>query len=221
MSKDMLGVAVKKLVTLPDNVLGIVCDLLEKLSDPEWVEALKKFLRKENPWAEVKKVASNLLAFVKEVTLPAVRAFKPADHLVVTPDKQRKNAKVVVGYISDNAKEVMRGLVEPEAADEVKLRIHQLREASVDGPIIAELGGEEVVTTSFARMWQMTEKQGHGEEGDLLVNGYANIFYIRDAKGVLWVVYCFWRASRGYWRFRAHSVAPPDAWYAGSQVVSR
>ena len=52
MSKDMLGIAIRKLVTLPNNVLGIVCDLLEKLIDPEWVMALKKFLRKENPWPE-------------------------------------------------------------------------------------------------------------------------------------------------------------------------
>ena len=53
MSKDMLGIAVRKLVTLPIQILGIVCDLLEKLSDPEWVEALRKFLRKQNPWPEV------------------------------------------------------------------------------------------------------------------------------------------------------------------------
>jgi len=48
--KDMLGVAVRKLVTLSASVLGVVCDLLEKLADQEWVEATKKFLRKENPW---------------------------------------------------------------------------------------------------------------------------------------------------------------------------
>lgn len=50
MSKDMLGIAVRKLVTLPPQTLGIVCDHLGKLADPEWVEATKKFLRKENPW---------------------------------------------------------------------------------------------------------------------------------------------------------------------------
>ncbi|MDZ7798600.1 MAG: hypothetical protein U5L76_03185 [Patescibacteria group bacterium] len=50
MSRDMLGIAVRKLVTLPNETLGSVCDLLEKLSDPQWVRALKKFLRKENPW---------------------------------------------------------------------------------------------------------------------------------------------------------------------------
>lgn len=46
----MLGIAVRKLVTLPNSTLGLVCDLLEKLSDTEWVEPVKKFLRKENPW---------------------------------------------------------------------------------------------------------------------------------------------------------------------------
>ena len=46
----MLGIAVRKLVTLPSQVLGLVCDLLEKLSDPEWIEATKKFLRKEESW---------------------------------------------------------------------------------------------------------------------------------------------------------------------------
>lgn len=48
--KDMLGIAVRKLVTLNSSVLGVVCDLLEKIQDPEWEIALKRFLRKEHPW---------------------------------------------------------------------------------------------------------------------------------------------------------------------------
>lgn len=48
--KDMLGVAVRKLVTLPNAELGVVCDLLEKMADPEWGKATKLFLRKEDPW---------------------------------------------------------------------------------------------------------------------------------------------------------------------------
>ncbi len=52
MSKDMLGVAVRTLVTLPTQALGVVCDLLQKMSDPDWEEATKHFLRKENPWGE-------------------------------------------------------------------------------------------------------------------------------------------------------------------------
>jgi len=50
MPKDMLGIVVRKLVTLPSETLGLVCDLLDKLADPTWVSATKRFLRKENPW---------------------------------------------------------------------------------------------------------------------------------------------------------------------------
>lgn len=54
--KDMLGIAVRMLVTLPATALGIVCDLLQKFSDPKWVEAAKRFLRKENPWPKVEEL---------------------------------------------------------------------------------------------------------------------------------------------------------------------
>ena len=47
---DMLGDAVRKLVELPSTTLGIIYDLLCRLHDPEWVGALKKFLRKEKAW---------------------------------------------------------------------------------------------------------------------------------------------------------------------------
>lgn len=57
MPKDMLGIAVRKLVTLQPGVLGVVCDLLEKLSDKDWVIATKRFLRRENPWPEEAKKA--------------------------------------------------------------------------------------------------------------------------------------------------------------------
>ncbi len=53
MKKDMLGQVVQKLVKLSDDLLGIVFDLLEKLLGPNtmmWTSALKRFLRKENPW---------------------------------------------------------------------------------------------------------------------------------------------------------------------------
>ncbi|HAL50590.1 TPA: hypothetical protein DDY56_03375 [Candidatus Uhrbacteria bacterium] len=50
MSMDMLGDIVRKLVALPESELGTVFDLLSKLNDQEWVQAFKRFLRKENPW---------------------------------------------------------------------------------------------------------------------------------------------------------------------------
>lgn len=51
--KDILGEIMKKLVTISDDLLGIVDDFLAKLSDPKWVKAAKKFLRKEEAWAKM------------------------------------------------------------------------------------------------------------------------------------------------------------------------
>ena len=100
------------------------------------------------------------------------------------------------------------------------LRIHELRVGSKDLAIISELGGEEIVESSLAHMWEMMKKQGSGEEGDLLVNGYANIFYIKGTDGNLWAVSCDWLAGYG-WRVGARPFSFPDAWFARRRVLSR
>ena len=56
MSKDILGSVVRKIVEVPAEMLGAICDLLEKLSGEsgrEWFVELKKFLRKEQSWVGV------------------------------------------------------------------------------------------------------------------------------------------------------------------------
>lgn len=217
MSKDMLGVAVRKLVTLPGETLGIVCDLLEKLADPEWVEALKRFLRKkEEPWLQVAK--ETILQLVTTVSLPAIKAFSAKGHFQVG-----ENEGVKIGWIGENFKGAFLSGVgkTEENVPAGTLRVHQLRKSSVDSPIIAELGGEEVAETTLAQMWKLMEAQGHGQKGHILVNGFANIFYIRDAKGVFWAVYCCWRADYAVWYVGSYPVRDPFEWCGGYQIVSR
>lgn len=54
MDNTMLGKIVRMIVTIPAEWLGTLADLCEKLLGQEegdmWLAALKKFLRKENPW---------------------------------------------------------------------------------------------------------------------------------------------------------------------------
>jgi len=56
-------------------------------------------------------------------------------------------------------------------------------------------------------MFSPMEKQKNGEDGVLLNNGYANIFYIRDQNGVLRAVRVYW--DDGSWRVYAHGVTNP------------
>ncbi|MFA6275071.1 MAG: hypothetical protein WCX70_02925, partial [Candidatus Paceibacterota bacterium] len=59
----------------------------------------------------------------------------------------------------------------------------------------------------------------NGENGVLLNNGYANIFYIRDQAGVLRAVRVGW--SDGGWYLSAYSALRPNGWRGGRQVFSR
>ena len=63
------------------------------------------------------------------------------------------------------------------------------------------------------------EKQANGGNGELLNDGWANIFYIRDSAGVLWAVHVNWYDDG--WGVNASSVSGPRAWYAGDQVFAR
>jgi hypothetical protein len=54
----------------------------------------------------------------------------------------------------------------------------------------------------------------------LLTNGRANIFYVEDAKGVLWAVGARWNSGRGWFVF-AGLVSGPAGWDAHYLVFSR
>ncbi len=52
---NMLGKLVSMIVTTPEQLLGILVDLLEKITGPnghEWIRELKRFLRKEPCWIQ-------------------------------------------------------------------------------------------------------------------------------------------------------------------------
>ena len=89
-------------------------------------------------------------------------------------------------------------------------RKYKLLQISADGPIIAELGGESKVEGSFGAAFALLQGQPHGEAGFFQVNGYANIFYVRDKKKSLCAVRMGW-ASDG-WVVDAISVEDPLAW---------
>lgn len=108
-----------------------------------------------------------------------------------------------------------------EPIDQQELRYGKLEKNSVNGPIIKELGGEVKAETTLSEMFSCFKKQPKGEDGVLLTNGYANIFYIRDASGVLRVVLAYWDAAAASWVFDADSVGYPNVWRAGYRIFSR
>ncbi len=67
-----------------------------------------------------------------------------------------------------------------------------LTQDCADSLIIKEFGGEKKSETTLAELYDLLKKQGNGEDGVLLTNGRANIFYIKNIFGVLCVVDVYW-----------------------------
>lgn len=163
------------------------------------------------------KVKNILGPVVRKLDVPAIPTFRAKEHFKVD-----RSGPVVIGWIGDNFRNTFLagdGMVEG-AVLEATLRIHRLVKASVDMSIIAELG-EAVAETTLGQMYEMMKVQGHGEQGNLLINCYANIFYVRDHNNVLWAAGCYWDSSGGCWSVGALPVTSSSTWSAGVQVFSR
>jgi len=168
---------------------------------------------------EIEKVGESILEFVSTVSIsPTTGPFVAKERFVVNT---KRNAPVKINYLSDDF--ISRFLLgEGKTEDpigEQTLRSHKLRQSSVDGPIITELGGEAKAETTLTEVFSPMEKQKNGEDGVLLNNGYANIFYIRDQNGLLCAVGARW-VGVGWYVF-ACSVEAPGRWFGGCRVFSR
>lgn len=158
--------------------------------------------------------AVELLRRVAEVAVGVHRKFVAAKVFVVDT---RDTARVKIGYIGDNFKKVMSGVVEKNVKA-TGLDAYDLVKNSLDSPILEQLGDK--AETSLAHFYELLTKQPKGEAGELLVNGYWNIFFIKGADGKLWAVYARWLASYGDWVVRARPV-DAGAWLAGGRVFAR
>lgn len=164
-------------------------------------------------------IESPLLDFINTITIPATtKSLVAKDKFVINISRK---AKAKIGFLGGNFKEWFlsgNGKIEDPIA-ETTLRYVNLRKPSVDAPIIAELSGKERAETTLSELYALLEKQCHGEDGPLLTNGYANIFYVRDQNGALRAVRAYW--SGGRWGVHARSVEDPFRWIDGYRVFSR
>lgn len=158
-----------------------------------------------------------LLELVTTVSVAACEKFVAKEHFKV--DTSRK-AKVKIAFLWDNfSKHFLPKTEEGVLAGEIK--VNKLLQSSLDAPIMTELGDPRSYSTTLADLWALLEKQPNGEEGALLVNGYANTLYIHDTEGNLWAVFASWYAAYGGWYVEALSVGRPGRWVDGIQVLSR
>lgn len=214
-----------------DSVAALMCELSVEeemaLVDSDNRPKIKKFLSDLSP-------SPALVGTSQEVRL--AEEFSPHHFFKVSLEK---NAPVKVSYVGDNFTNWFLGKIENKEdvgeaipgdglyrkpgrqndAKETTFRFHTLTKNSVDGPIIAALGGETNAETTLVEIAGCMKQQANGEQGLLLTNGDANIFYVRDSALVLRAVRVDW--GQGGWGVDASSVSDKHEWHPhGYRVFS-
>ena len=101
--------------------------------------------------------------------------------------------------------------------DDVTLQTYTLSRASTGTQIVVEFGDHH--ETKLADLWCLLKLQANGEDGALQTNAVPNIFFVRDATGVLGAVDALW-AGAG-WEIGASPVEGHRQWPSGSRVIAR
>jgi len=126
-------------------------------------------------------------------------------------------ARANVGWTDNNFDQLFLNKVEKNVLP-ASIAVHQLKRSSTDKLIMAELGAAAEIQLAY--LFELIKAQSQGQEGVLLVNGYANIAYIRGTDGNLWAVDAGWGAAGG-WGVSANSFVDPGGGGAGLRVLSR
>lgn len=146
------------------------------------------------------------------VEVLAGKLFNPAEYFRTRPGL----------YVWEGFTKQILSVAAPATAPNVKLREYNLPRNMTDAEIQAELGEGHVFTNASefcATLAQMLDAQWSGEEGDLLANGYANIFYVRGSAGEVFAVRVLWHADYREWRVHAYRL-DGSRWFAGSRAFS-
>lgn len=138
----------------------------------------------------------------------------------IVRDHFKKNSSVVKFYgFGPSFEKRFMGKIEERAVVELLKYHHDLQYGSLDADILADLGGKETAEVTLAGVFELLKLQPRGQSGTLFTDGYANIFYVRDAEGELRAVNVRWIGDG--WFVNAPSVDDVRRWDPGDRVFSR
>ena len=188
-----------------------------------WEGALKKFLRKENPWPQDLVLTDKGIEMSPsgEVVVSSRQALlTPQGTTTVTLAEEHHPGKFYMTrgglWVSnDFLSLVVARSKKSESGKSFNLQHATLARGAIDQKIEAELSTTHLFdeTDVCAVIAGLIAKQSDGEGGTLLYNGSANLFYTSSC-----VVGVCWDAVRRRWDVDAWLRG--DGWRAGDQVFS-
>src|SRR3989344_3038354 len=235
MDETMLGKVVKLIVTMSEQVLGILCDLLEKLGGPNgshWANELKKFLRKEPCWLNEQAQQAQAVTASKPSRF-SVGATTQLNNIVGKKTKrcfvdsrwayrdsdldsslpiQQPNAPACT--ISTLAPTKSWTFVEGAAAI---LGIG----ASTDSVLLGTALIENGYTMTLVQAEEMVKKTERHEKTKMRVDGYGNFFFVETGDEENPVsVGCVFRDER-VWRAYVFRLGHGSRWHADIRLLLR
>ena len=100
------------------------------------------------------------------------------------------------------------------------VNVYNLTATSMNNPIIAALGDKDAAKIDIAYIAHLIKAQSNGEEGVLLANGLANIFYVDSCFKELFVLRCHWLSIECVWQVLSHSIPYSNSSFSGSRIFS-
>lgn len=129
-----------------------------------------------------------------------------------------KNGRVKICWLGENFMRYFLDKVE-EPSSEATLCYRELPGSKISRQIITnESDFEEKKETTLAEIFSLMEKQKKGENGDLLTDGSANIFYVRDINNALRGIDVYW--EHGGWNLRSLSITHKSKWSVDRRIFS-
>jgi len=163
-----------------------------------------------------KPAAPRMFGSFKKVELTALPEFRPTDVIRVTPVNDRKTATTVIGYVDSALQTLMEKIgVEPARKAEV-VTVRKMLVQVTFAQMVASCS-RKPKPMSLGQALAMVARQGRGQEGDLLVNGWANFILLERGRQVL---SCYFDPDCQDWDFHLFSVAYTSQWDAGHQFIS-
>jgi len=201
---EFVSCVVKNLVNIPEDMMRY------------WIKnpkALQRVLRKAlcpSSGVETNEKQCLLSCFATQTVDGALR--------FVCDEATLKAANV--GCMGENFKRIFLNKVEENIPD-ANLVASQLKKASLDAPILTDLG--EKAETSLVYMFDLIKEQANSYPSILLTNSSANVFYIRDNDRNLWAVSVAGSQGPGvlFWRIEASSLGNQQRWPAHCRFFSR
>jgi hypothetical protein len=151
---------------------------------------------------------------------PSATSALPHNEKFIAAERFKENispaAEVRISWLGATFMRRFAVKIEDDPGD-VMLQTYALNRPSINSQIIAEFDDRD--ETKLADLWCLLRLQASGEDGVLQTNGVPNIFFVRDAAGVLGAIDAIW-AGAG-WEIGASPVEGERQWPSGSRVLSR